>query len=239
MRRLLAAIVVFASCAPAQAAPVTAEEIAQRIAETMAEKLPSSGRYRVALADPLFQLVLPDTAQGRYEIAALTFDAGRSSFAATLAYNAAAGEREYARIGGRAEAVIAVPVLSRDVAAGETVGESDLTTIDVPAARASGTLLTSAAAIAGQAARRPLRAQTPLFAFDLRKPVVVKKNELVTVRFAAGGIELTAQGQVQTDAGKGDTVQVLNTRSRRMIEARVVGSGLVEVTAPDAAIAAR
>jgi flagella basal body P-ring formation protein FlgA len=238
MRRLLAAILVFASCVPANAAPVTAEEIAQRIAATMAEKLPSAGRYRVALADPLFQLVLPDAAQGRYDIAALTFDAGRSSFAATLGFTGASG-REYARIGGRAEAVIAVPVLSRDVAAGETVTEGDLSTMEVPAARTSSTLLTSAAAVAGQAARRPLRAQTPLFAFDLRKPVVVKKNELVTVRFAAGGIELTAQGQVQTDAGKGDTVQVLNTRSRRMIEARVVGAGLVEVTAPDAALAAR
>lgn len=239
MRFLVLVLALVAAAAPAQAAPVSAEAVAERIAQTMAARLPTQGRYRVALSDPLFQLDLPAAAQGRYEIAALTFDAARASFSGALSFTNAAGEREIVRIAGRAEAVIGVPALARDVAAGETIADSDLVTIEVPAARASATLLTSPTAIAGQAARRMLRAQTPLTAFDLKKPVVVKKGELVTVIFSADGIELSTQGQAQADAGKGDTVQVLNTRSRRTIEARVVGAGVVAVTAPATLAVAR
>ncbi|MGH7304335.1 MAG: flagella basal body P-ring formation protein FlgA, partial [Candidatus Rokuibacteriota bacterium] len=50
--------------------------------------------------------------------------------------------------------------------------------------------------------------------YDVKKPVVIKKGELVNVIYAADGIELSAQGQAQSDAGKGDTLAILNTRSR-------------------------
>jgi flagella basal body P-ring formation protein FlgA len=240
MRTLLAALLLLCACDRAFAdTPVGADAIAARIGDTIAQRLPAPGRYRVVLPDPGYQLVLPASAEGRYDIAALTFDPARQTFTAALAYTNASGEREYARIAGHAAAVIAVPALIRDLAAGETITDADLTTIEVPAGRAAATLVNSAADLAGRAARRPLRANTPLFAHDVRKPVVIKKGELVTVVYAVDGIELSAQGQAQSDAGKGDTVQVLNTRSRRTIEARVVAPGMAVVTAPAATLAAR
>jgi len=85
--------------------------------------------------------------------------------------------------------------------------------------------------------RRALRARQPLYAYDIKKPVVVKKGELVTLVFALPGIELTAQGQALADGGKGDVIAVLNARSRRTIEGRVSGPGTVAVQAPGAALA--
>lgn len=239
MRILLLAIALLAGAAAAKAdTVVTAETIAARIAETIAGKIPTAGRYRVTLADPAYQLVLPAAARDRYDIAALTFDPTRQSFSATLGYANQAGANEYVRLVGSALAVVDAPALARDVAIGDTILESDLTTIELPADRVSASLLTSSVSLAGQAARRPLRAHAPLFSYDVKKPVVVKKGELVMVVYALPGIELTAQGQAQADAGKGDTVSILNTRSRRTIEARVVGPGMVSVAGPGATLAA-
>lgn len=242
MRILLAAVLALAITGQAHAdTAVTADAITTRIAETIAARLPSPGRYKVALADPGYQLTLPASAEGRYDIAALTFDPARQSFTAALAYTNASGEREYVRIGGAAAAVVQVPALLRDVAPGETIGAGDLTTIEMPADRLGAQILTSPANVAGQAARRMLRANTPLQTYDVKKPVLIKKGELVTVTYAADGIALTAQGQAQADAGLGDTVPVLNTRSRRTIDARVTGSGAATVVVPNAnaALAAR
>lgn len=239
MRFIIAALLLFAAHVEARAEKiVTAGEVAARIGEAIATRVPAHGQYRVTLADPGYQLALPESARGAYDIAALSFDPARQMFTAALAYTNAIGEREYVRMTGHAAAVVAVPALTRDVAAGETIAEADLTTIEVPATR-SATLVTSAADLVGQSARRPLRAHTPLSTADVRKPVMVKRGELVTVIYAMDGIELSAQGQALADAGKGDPVPVLNTRSRRTIEARVIGSGLVAVTAPHSTLAAR
>lgn len=218
---------------------IDAKTIEARIAETMTERLPATGRYKVMLADPGFTLTLPDAAQGKFDIAGLTYDAPRKSFAAALAFTNASGAREYVRLGGSAGAVITLPVLARDVATGETIQATDLATLDVAAERVNAQTLRETGAIAGLSARRMLRANTPLFAFDVKKQVLIKKGDLVTVTYRVEGIELSTQGQAQADAGEGDAVMILNTRSRRTIEARVTGTGQAVVTAPNATLAAR
>lgn len=216
---------------------VVGETIAARIADTLTTRVPAAGRYRVAFADPAFAIPLPATARGRFDIATLTYDPARQTFAAALTFVGANNQLMMINVAGSAYAVIDVPALTHDVAAGEIIGPLDLLTIELPAERMSSTLITSTEAVAGQAARRALRARQPLYAYDLKKPVVVKKGDLVTLVFALPGIELTAQGQALADGGKGDVIAVLNARSRRTIEGRVSGAGTVTVQAPGAALA--
>ncbi|MCE9521825.1 MAG: flagellar basal body P-ring formation chaperone FlgA [Alphaproteobacteria bacterium] len=238
MRKLLFAVSLALSGAAQADTLVTAETIATRISQAIAARLPTDGRYMVTLPDPSYQLALPAPAQGRFDIPALTFDPAHQSFLATLAYTGQSGATEYVRIGGSALAVIDVPAPARDIAAGEMISDGDLTTIEIPVQRSSAALLTSNAGIVGQSARRALRARTPLFAYDVKKPVLVKKGELVAVIYSLPGIELSAQGQAQADAAKGDTVSVINTTSRRTVEARVTGPGTVSVAAPGNTLAA-
>lgn len=216
---------------------VLGETIAARVADTLSSRIPVSGRYRVTFADPAFAVSLPATARGRFDIATLTFDASRQAFSGALTYLGANNQVMMVAISGSALAVIDVPALTHDMAAGEVIGPLDLLSIEIPAERASATLITNADDVSGQAARRALRARQPLYAYDIKKPVVVKKGELVTLVFALPGIELTAQGQALADGGKGDVIAVLNARSRRTIEGRVSGPGTVAVQAPGAALA--
>jgi flagella basal body P-ring formation protein FlgA len=237
MTRILFALAfVLAAGSAAADTLVTAEAISGNIAETIAKRLPTPGRYKVALADPNYQLTLSGVQT--YEIAALTYDPTRQTFAATLGYANAAGEREYVRLGGTAFPVIEVPTLARDVAAGEAIAATDLMTLELAAARRTANLIGDTNVLIGQVARRPLRAGTPLFAYDVQKAVVVKKGDIVTVTFAVAGLELSMQGQAQNDAGKGDTVTVKNATSRRAVEARVTGAGTAAVVTP-ATLAAR
>ena len=240
MRKLVLTLsLAFASLAPAWAdTSVSGDTIAAHISQAIAARLPTPGRYHVAFPDPSYQLALPASAQGRYEIAALSFDPARQTFAVTLSYANQNGTPDYVRLNGSALAVIDVPAPSRDIAIGETIADSDLITVEFPADRVGATLLTSTETLIGQAARRALRARMPLFTYDVRKPVLVKKGDLVTVTYSLPGIELTAQGKAQGDAAQGETVAVLNTNSHRTIEARVTGAGTVSVSAAGATLAA-
>ena len=222
---------------PAPPAIVTADKIAAKIADALAARLPVAGRYHVAFADPVFALSLPATAQGRYEIASLSFDAMRQAFAGSLTFAGANGQPQLVGIVGTAYPVIEVPALAHDVAMNDVIAPQDLMTIELPAERAGATLITSADDLAGQAARRPLRARQALFTFDVKKPVLVKKGELVTLVFSLPGIELTAAGQALADGGKGDVIAALNARSHRTIEGRVSAAGTVAVQAPAASLA--
>ena len=216
---------------------VAADAVQSRIAEAIASRIPTSGHYKVALADPAYQLALPDAAENRWQIAALTYNAARQSFEATLSYNSGQGTDDYVELSGRAHAVIDVPTFARDIALGETIGDADLSTLEFPVGNVSPSLITSAQGLSGQAARRFVRARTPLFTYDVAKPVSIKKGDAVTVTFLLPGIQLTTQGLALNNAAKGDTVSVLNPSSRRTIEARVTGPGAATVSAPGATIA--
>lgn len=239
MRTLFALAIAAAAAAGSASADtiVTSDAIATRIADAIAARLPTPGRYRVTVADATFQLQLPD-GQTRWDIAALTYDPQRQGFTATLSYTNAYGTQELSNLTGSAYAVVNAPALNRDIAAGETIAASDMTTLELSADRLNSGLLTAAAEIAGQTARRPLRAGTPLFAYDVKKAVLVKKGDLITLVFSLPGIELTAQGQAQSDGAKGDTISVLNNRSRRTVEARVTAAGTAIVSTGAATLAA-
>jgi len=115
------------------------------------------------------------------------------------------------------------------VARGDIVSQADLKTVWLPARRLARGLLVSADDIIGHEATRSLRPGVPLRRGDLRRPLLVKKGEPVTVRVAAGAMILTAQGRAMQDGARGDVVRVLNGKSRRIVEGRVVRAGLVEV----------
>jgi len=75
----------------------------------------------------------------------------------------------------------------------------------------------------GLAARRPLREGDPVSSRDLTPPMVIKAGDTVDVTYADDGLVLTLQAKAVANAAVGDSVNVLNTTSKKMIEA--VASG--------------
>ncbi len=61
------------------------------------------------------------------------------------------------------------------------------------------------------------------------KPALVQRNDVVTIFYEVPGISLTLRGQAQDAGGLGDTINVINTQSKRVMQATVTGAGRVAV----------
>lgn len=217
---------------------VSADTIQARIADAITARAPVPGRYKVSLSDQDFRLDLPSNTDGKWQISNLYYVPNEQSFRASISYVNDLGNAETVNITGAAYPVVSVPALTHDLLTGETVTQADLTSMDIPSTRMGASMVTTVDAVVGQVARRNLRAQSPLYAFDVAKPVLVKKGDLVSITFEMPGIQLLAQGQAQGNGGKGDVISFMNTTSRRAIEARITGAGTAVVTSPTATLAA-
>lgn len=130
-----------------------------------------------------------------------------------------------------------VPVLTRDVATGDLIGEADITYATISVVRANASIVRSPAEIAGRKARRYLRAGELIRASDIKLPTLVAKGDTVTMIFEVPGLSLTAQGRAMNEGGMGDSIAILNPVSHRQVDALVVGTGTVRV-GPSPAMAA-
>lgn len=65
---------------------------------------------------------------------------------------------------------------------------------------------------------------------NLDKPLVLKRGAPVTIIYDQPGIQVTAKGQVNADAGIGDTLAVTNISSKKTIFCKVLDSQTVRAT---------
>jgi len=212
------------------ATPAVASGLADTIAGTLQARIPAAGRYKVMLPGEDDLSATGTATVAKWSIRELHYNPQTQSFTGTVARRNELGNEEVAHVSGTAYPVIDVPALAHDMQAGETVQASSLATIEVPAARTMASLVTAANTLVGQVTRRNLRSGTPLFAYDFSKPVVVRKGDLVTIVLEYPGIQLSAQGQATANAGKGDVIALLNTNSRRLVEARITGPGMAVIS---------
>ncbi len=69
--------------------------------------------------------------------------------------------------------------------------------------------------------KRAVKAGQPLVATDLKLPAVIRKGAQVKIIYIAKGVRLTVDGVAQNEAALGEPVRVLNTFSKRTIDAVV------------------
>lgn len=128
----------------------------------------------------------------------------------------------------KAEEMTTVPVLLRDLAAGEVIGPDDLTEVTV-SGRVAGNVITDMDEMVGLAARKPLRAGRAIARSELRAPLLVAKGSLVTIRVSMPGIELATTAKAMEHGALGEVIKVMNLASMRIVQAVVTGPGLAEV----------
>ena len=132
--------------------------------------------------------------------------------------------------------MVQVPVLSRQVAPGETIGRQDIGWSRVRADRLARNVVASAEDLIGMSPRRPVGVAQPVRSDELRTPVVVAKNSLVVVKLRTDRMLLTAQARALENGAQGELIRVMNTKSNTVINAMVVDSGTVQV--PDTGLPA-
>jgi flagella basal body P-ring formation protein FlgA len=112
---------------------------------------------------------------------------------------------------------------ARNIAAGEVIAPEDLVWGNAAAAPSDSPR--DPDAMIGLAARRPLRAGAAALAHDASAPQIIKAGDIITVTFEADGIALALQGKALASSGVGETLNVENTQSKKIIQALVTGPG--------------
>jgi len=120
---------------------------------------------------------------------------------------------------------------SRSLNAGEIVQPEDM--VWGKAAGAPSDAPRDADAIIGMAARRPLREGASVSLRDVSAQQVIKAGEMVQIIWSSGGITLSLQGKAMSAAAAGQTFNVQNPVSKKLIEAVATAPGQA-VTGPEA-----
>ena len=121
------------------------------------------------------------------------------------------------------EKMVDVLTYARSLTAGEVVQPGDLTYAKIPAFQAPQDLPRDAAEIIGKAARRPLKSGTAVASLDVTAAQVIKRDDMIAVAFHAEGMVLTLQGKALGGAAVGETLNVMNLTSKKVIQAVAVG----------------
>jgi flagella basal body P-ring formation protein FlgA len=118
---------------------------------------------------------------------------------------------------------VEVLVYARSLSAGEVVQPTDL--IWAKAAAAPADAPRDSDVVIGMAAKRPLREGAPVSLRDVSAPVVIKAGESVNVTWSDGGMTLKLQAKAQASAAVGESFNVINPVSKKVIEAVATGPG--------------
>lgn len=121
-----------------------------------------------------------------------------------------------------AQAVIA----TRTLRANQPIGEADLAIGTQPLAPG---LIADPAEALGMEARVTLYAGRPIPLSALQPPALVERNQLVTLVYRQGGLEIRAEGRALARGAADAPVRVMNLASRTTVTGRVAGPGLVAV----------
>lgn len=112
---------------------------------------------------------------------------------------------------------------TRSLGAGEIIQPTDLAW--TKAVGAAGDAPSDADQVIGQMAKRPLRAGAVVQAHDVAAAILIKAGDLVSVKYDSDGVSLTLEGKAMASAGIGETIAVMNTQSKKIVQAVVSGPG--------------
>ena len=141
------------------------------------------------------------------------------------------------RFTGTAREMTDVATLTRSLRQGETIKGSDVTIDRRPKNEAGLDGMSPEQAI-GMATRVAMRAGQAVRGNDLMKPLVVQRNEPVSILYEIPGIVLTVRGKAVEAGAVGDMINVLNVQSNRTVQATVTGPGRVSLTSAMPVVAA-
>ncbi|WP_417599285.1 flagellar basal body P-ring formation chaperone FlgA [Pararhodobacter oceanensis] len=115
---------------------------------------------------------------------------------------------------------------ARTLRAGTAISAADV--VLVPDAAAPGIASDPEEAI-GLESRVTLYAGRPIPLASLGPPALVERNQLVTLVFQQGGLDIRAEGRALARGGDGDEIRIMNLGSRSTVFGTVAGPGLVTV----------
>lgn len=213
---------------------IGANEIKQRIASMAAERLRISdaGSIAITLDGPMPTLHL-DPESGPLIPVRASFDPRGNRFDIVFR----SGNSQL-RLTGSAQETQEAVVVTRPMTRGDVLRDSDVALERRPKNEVQADAVRDPAAAIGMALQQTLRQGQMIRNNDLTRPQLVKRGEPIMIVYEVPGISLTARGKAEENGSLGDTVNVLNVQSKRVIQAVVSGPSQVTVVSLNPRVAA-
>ncbi|MEM7169538.1 MAG: flagellar basal body P-ring formation chaperone FlgA [Pseudomonadota bacterium] len=194
-----------------------------------------SGEVQIHFDDQSPLMLLPSEIPLNLSLKGLHLDPASGRFSGQVV---ALGHDDPLRVSGRAHRMVEVPVLNRRLAPGEEISAQHIEWMKLRADQVNRDAITKSDDMIGMTPRRTLSAGQMVRVNQLQTPVVVRKNSLITIQLVSGQMALTVQGRALENGAQGDVIRVMNTNSRKVVNALVAAADRVEVKLPGANLAA-
>jgi flagella basal body P-ring formation protein FlgA len=196
--------------------------------ELKAQGLPDNAELTFQKGD--FPILVPVKSVRRLEPVQSDYNPARRQFEAKFNLFLNAEKKQELSFAGKVRVFVQLPVAARDLKAGQIITADDILTKRVAQEtniRASDQIKSED--LIGKEVKRSLRSGQTIQSNDVRTQVMVAKGKIVTLNFAKGGIMLSAQGKALENGGLGDTVRVMNSQSKTVVQGTVTGPETVSI----------
>jgi len=112
---------------------------------------------------------------------------------------------------------------------GHRIGPTDLTLMPVPEDRWRDDYATDVDQFVGLEVTGSSRAGHPLSTRNVKRPLMIRRGDLIEVRVVGGGVAVTTNAKSLGDGYQSQLIEIETTEPRRRLVARVVSVGLVEI----------
>lgn len=208
---------------------VTQDDVMPMV-EALIRERSMANKFKIRLNGMTRNLMIPTT-RSIDEIQVTNFDMRGTSGSFRFELIIPEGQSDYQtiRLSGAATALIQVPILTAAILKGEVIRESDIQWREVTERQASYGIITTARELIGMAAKRTIRPNQLVRDSDIQRPRIVAKGDLIDVQLQAGLLNISMTAKALESGAMGQTIQILNTRSNKVLEAVVSGIKKVRV----------
>ena len=175
--------------------------------------------------------MVPPDGSAEPEVGQVDYEPVSGRFTALLSVTANGMAPAHARLSGRVQPMVEIPVAARRIMVGDVVTPADIQVSRIRASGVRANVVQWPAQAIGMSLLHAVSAGAPLPMADLGRPVLVHKNSVVTMQLDSPGLSLSAQGVAAEDGALGERIRVINPASRAVVVAEVMGPGRVRVEA--------
>jgi flagella basal body P-ring formation protein FlgA len=208
------------------------DEIESRLLEALA----GSGigpNAQIELSNRMFRIDVAEGVNARIGVEDMAFDPRSRRFSAVVVATVEGSGVQRFRVAGQAFDVSEIPVVNRNVPAGDVIKEGDIEVLSVRADHLPRNAIVEVDQLIGKSPKRTLHPGRPIIVTEVQAPVLVPKRSLVTIVYQRPRMTLTAKGRAMEDGAEGDVIRITNVQSNTVIEAVVTGPYTVAVNAID------
>ena len=177
----------------------------------------------VEFNDRNLKILVPKNTEQEIKVSQSHLDQRTGRFEVVVNTSSTANEDQNIILKGKAFAVIPMPVPNKHIGAGHLINKKDITWRKVRIKQQSFGVVGSMEQLLDHVAKRPLTAGRLIRMSDIRPQQLIKKGEFVTLHFKNKTMSLSTRGVSVEPGSRNQVIRVKTPRSKRIIEARVLG----------------